>query len=156
EDLKIIFESGATQVNVGSLAVRNRSLFLNWLKTYGGEKLILSADVRNQLIAISGWQEQTELSVGTFIGDYMTHGVQRAVVTDIARDGMLQGPSFGLYRELLGELPSLKLVASGGITTLHDLDQLHTLGLDGAIIGKAIYEGRMSLSELQTWSEGKS
>ena len=156
EDLKIILESGASQVNVGSLAVKNRTLFLNWLETYGGDRLILSADVRNRLIAISGWQEQTELSVDAFIGDYMAHGIQRAVVTDIARDGMLQGPSFGLYRELLTELPSLQLVASGGITTLHDLDQLHGLGLDGAIIGKAIYEGRLSLAELQAWSEGKS
>lgn len=152
EDLRIVFESGATQVNIGSLAVKNPKLFTEWVSTHGGEKIILSADVRNRQIAVAGWQEQTALPVADFVGDYLGKGIQTAVVTDIAQDGMLQGPSFDLYRYLLEEHPELKLVASGGITTLMDLDQLHRLGLDGAIIGKAIYEGRISLKELEQWA----
>lgn len=156
KDLRIVFEAGGRQVNVGSLAVKEPERFTDWLREYGGGKLILSADVREGRIAVSGWQEQTELQVIDFVGRYMERGVQTAVVTDIARDGMLQGPSFDLYRHLLSELPELELVASGGITTLADLDQLQRIGMDGAIIGKAIYEGRISLAELQQWTENNA
>lgn len=153
EDLRIVFESGAHQVNVGSLAVKQPAQMQAWLATHGGERLILSADVRAGHVAVAGWQEQTELLVVDFIGDYLAYGLQTAVVTDIAKDGMLAGPSHDLYRKLLTELPELKLVASGGVTTMSDLDQLAAQGLDGAIIGKAIYEGRIALSDLTRWVE---
>jgi len=156
EDLRIVFESGAEQVNVGSLAVRNPELFQSWIAQQGGEKIILSADVREKKIAVSGWQEQTEVEIVPFIRQYMESGIQTAVVTDIAQDGMLQGPSLDLYQHLLEELPQLKLVASGGVSKLADLDALFAAKLNGAIIGKAIYEGRISLSALQQWQEEHS
>jgi len=153
EDLRIVFESGAKQVNVGSLAVKDPEKMLDWITTHGGERIILSADVRQGHIAVAGWQEQTQEPVVDFIARYLEAGLHTAVVTDIAKDGMLEGPSHDLYHELLSELPSLKLVASGGVTQLNDLDQLAERGLDGAIIGKAIYEGRITLPELRRWQE---
>ena len=147
EDLRIVFESGARQANIGSLAVKDRERMLAWLETWG-DRLILSADVRGKLVAVAGWQEQTELEVVEFIQGYQTAGIRTAVVTDIAKDGMLAGSSLGLYRELREALPELDLVASGGVTSLSELEELHALGLGGAIIGKAIYEGRIGLAEL--------
>lgn len=150
-DLRVVFECGAKQVNVGSLAVKDPEKMLNWIAVHGGDRIILSADVRERHIAVAGWQEQTEQPVVDFIARYLEAGLHTAVVTDIAKDGMLEGPSFDLYHELLSELPELKLVASGGVTSLTDLDQLAERGLDGAIIGKAIYEGRITLPELSRW-----
>jgi phosphoribosylformimino-5-aminoimidazole carboxamide ribotide isomerase len=151
EDLRIVFECGAKQVNVGSLAVKEPTKMRAWIAAHGGDRIILSADVRERHIAVAGWQEQTQQPVVDFIARYLEAGLQTAVVTDIAKDGMLAGPSFELYHELLSELPALKLVASGGVTSLQDLDQLAERGLDGAIIGKAIYEGRITLPELSRW-----
>ncbi len=151
EDLRIVFECGAKQVNVGSLAVKEPTKMRAWIAAHGGDRIILSADVRERHIAVAGWQEQTQQPVVDFIARYLEAGLQAAVVTDIAKDGMLAGPSFELYHELLSELPALKLVASGGVTSLQDLDQLAERGLDGAIIGKAIYEGRITLPELSRW-----
>jgi phosphoribosylformimino-5-aminoimidazole carboxamide ribotide isomerase len=148
DDLRIVFESGAQQANIGSLAVKDREQMLAWLATYGGERLILSADVRDKLVAVAGWQEQTELEVVAFIEGYQKEGIRTAVVTDIAKDGMLAGSSLDLYRELREALPDLDLVASGGVTSLQELEELQALGLGGAIIGKAIYEGRIGLEEL--------
>ena len=148
DDLRIVFESGAQQANIGSLAVKDREQMLAWLATYGGERLILSADVRDKLVAVAGWQEQTELEVVAFIEGYQKEGIRTAVVTDIAKDGMLAGSSLDLYRELREALPDLDLVASGGGTSLQELEELQALGLGGAIIGKAIYEGRIGLEEL--------
>ncbi|WNJ18727.1 1-(5-phosphoribosyl)-5-[(5-phosphoribosylamino)methylideneamino]imidazole-4-carboxamide isomerase [Pontibacter sp. G13] len=151
EDLKICFESGAAQVNVGSTAVKQRELFLSWLEAQGPDRMILSADAKDRKIAVSGWQEGTDLALDSFIGEYLEAGIRYVVCTDIAKDGMLQGPSTELYGELTDQFETLKLVASGGITTMADVEALAELKLEGAIIGKAIYEGRISLPELEQW-----
>lgn len=148
EDLRLAFECGAKQVNIGSLAVKNPELFLDWLARYGADKLILSADARNKKVAIHGWQTQTEHQLIPFMADYVSQGVQTAVVTDISKDGMLQGPALALYAEIQSEIPSLNLVASGGVSSMEDVQKLIDSNIYGIIIGKAIYEGRISLQAL--------
>ncbi|MEO0473807.1 MAG: 1-(5-phosphoribosyl)-5-[(5-phosphoribosylamino)methylideneamino]imidazole-4-carboxamide isomerase [Bacteroidota bacterium] len=147
-DLRIVLENGANQVNVGSLAVKNPMRLSRWLEQYGGEKIILSADARDEKVAIHGWQTQTELDLLAFLTDYVAKGIQTAVVTDIARDGMLAGPAFDLYEKIQDHIPDLKLVASGGVSSMADVAALIQQKLDGIIIGKAIYEGRISLGAL--------
>lgn len=148
EDLRLAFECGARQANVGSIAAKNRPLFLDWLSRYGAEKLILSADARNGRVAIHGWQTETQFELLPYLQDYHEQGVQSAVVTDISKDGMLQGPAFELYEEIQRTIPELELIASGGVSSLQDVIQLKEAGLHGIIIGKAIYEGRIKLAEL--------
>ena len=148
EDLRVALEAGATQVNVGSLAVKQPDRFRQWLQEKGGEVMILSADVRNGLIAITGWQEQTSLSLSDFIGDFLPDGLRTVVTTDISRDGMLSGPSVEMYMEMRSQFPELDLVASGGVSSPDDLDILQEIGMGGAIVGKAIYEGALSLADL--------
>jgi phosphoribosylformimino-5-aminoimidazole carboxamide ribotide isomerase len=144
---------GATQLNIGSLAVKQPDLFAEWIQQFGGETLLLSADARDGKIAVHGWQEQTELDLFAFVGSYLQQGIRTVVCTDISRDGKLQGPAVALYQELMNEFPDLQLVASGGVSSLYDLDELQQLDLYGVIIGKALYEGKISLKELQTWGE---
>ncbi len=148
DDLRIALECGATQVNVGSLAVKQPEKFRQWLQEKGGETMILSADVREGKIAVSGWQEQTEIVLEAFIEGFLADGLKTVVTTDISRDGMLTGPSIELYHQLRTEFPDLDFVASGGVSDLSDLEDLATLGMGGAILGKAIYEGRIELAEL--------
>ncbi|MEM7371199.1 MAG: 1-(5-phosphoribosyl)-5-[(5-phosphoribosylamino)methylideneamino]imidazole-4-carboxamide isomerase [Bacteroidota bacterium] len=148
EDLQLVMDSGASQVNVGSLAVKNREMFLEWLHRYGGDKLILSADVRDGKIAIHGWQTQTELLLEDFIRDYMSQGIRTVVCTDISKDGKLQGPAIELYQQLMQQFPDLQLVASGGVSGIEDVHALQAQQMYGIIIGKAIYEGKISLQEL--------
>ncbi|MFK7921282.1 MAG: 1-(5-phosphoribosyl)-5-[(5-phosphoribosylamino)methylideneamino]imidazole-4-carboxamide isomerase [Bacteroidia bacterium] len=148
EDLRLAFESGANQVNVGSLAVKNPELFLDWIARYGADKMILSADARDGKVAIHGWQTQTEHKLIPFLKDYVKQGIQTAVVTDISKDGMLQGPAVELYEEIQREVPHLKLVASGGVSSMEDVHTLIKSNIYGIIIGKAIYEGRITLKEL--------
>jgi phosphoribosylformimino-5-aminoimidazole carboxamide ribotide isomerase len=142
------FEAGAEQVTVGSLAAREPETFLEWLEIYGPQRLILGADAKNGFIAVSGWQEETTLPVLDFIGKMHEAGVLFVVCTDIAKDGMLSGPSVVLYQEILKSFPKLHLVASGGVSTMDDLRSLRNAKLDGAIVGKALYEGHISLNEL--------
>ena len=149
EDIRIAFECGAAQVTGGSIAVRNRPAFLRWLKTYGPDKLILGADSKDRMIATHGWQEKTELDVVTFIDAYVNEGIEYVICTDIRKDGMMQGPATQLYQETLKKVPDVKLIASGGVTSMSDLEQLAELGMDGVIIGRALYEGRITLKELQ-------
>ncbi len=151
EDLRVAFECGANQVNVGSLAVKDKELFVSWLQSMGGERIILSADARQGKVAIHGWQTQTELELIPFLQEYVAEGVQTAVVTDIAKDGMLSGPAFGLYQDIQAEVPTLQLVASGGVTSMEDVVALDEQNLFGIIIGKAIYEGRILLKDLQSF-----
>lgn len=146
-DLKIAFESGAKQVTVGSIAATNPELFLTWLNQFGSEKLILGADANERKIATHGWQDSSELDVIDFIKNYQEQGVQSVICTDIQKDGMLQGPSIQLYEEILSET-NVELIASGGISSMKDLDQLEEIGCAGAILGKAIYEGYITLEEL--------
>jgi phosphoribosylformimino-5-aminoimidazole carboxamide ribotide isomerase len=149
EDLKIAFGAGARQITGGSIAVKNKPLFENWIKTFGGEKIILGADCKAGLIAISGWQETTAISVFDLIEEYQAQGIQYCICTDVAKDGLLQGPSIDLYAQIRERFPSLKLIASGGVTTIEDLDVLNQMGVHGAIIGKAFYEGKIKLEDLK-------
>jgi len=150
EDLKIAFESGANQITGGSIAVKNQELFEYWINTYGSDKIILGADCNNEKIAVSGWQEESELEVIPFIKDYQFKGIEYVICTDIAKDGMLEGPSFDLYERILNQSnDELKLIASGGISTFDELPKLVVLGCEGVIIGKAIYEDKISLKQLE-------
>ncbi len=151
DDLKIAFESGANQITGGSIAVKNTEVFQCWISQYGSEKIILGADCNNEKIAISGWQEESELEVIPFIGDYHSKGIEYVICTDISKDGMLQGPSFDLYKRILSEVSDLKLIASGGISQFDELPKLAELGCEGVIIGKAIYENRISMKELENY-----
>jgi len=148
EDLRQAFEAGARQVNVGSTAVKQADLFKEWLKIYGGDKIILSADVRDNTIAIHGWQTQTEIKLEEFVEENMAAGVKTAVVTDISKDGMLEGPAISLYKDLMSSFPKLQLVASGGVSGIEDVRELEKMNIYGIIIGKAIYEGRIKLEDL--------
>lgn len=146
-DLKIAFDSGATQITGGSIAVKGRDTFINWLNQFGAEKIILGADYKDRMIATNGWEEGSKLDVLDFIQGYEARGVRSVISTDIAKDGMLQGPSLELYKEIL-EKTNVELIASGGVSNMQDLYDLKELGCNGAIVGKAIYEGNISLKEL--------
>ena len=151
EDLHIAFESGANQITGGSIAVKNTSIFENWIATFGADKIILGADCTHEKIAVSGWQEESKLNVIPFIQNYQSKGIHYVICTDISKDGMLQGPSFDLYKRILTQASDIKLIASGGISTFHEIPQLAKLGCEGVIIGKAIYENRISLKELENY-----
>lgn len=156
EDLRIAFESGANQITGGSIAVKNPETFISWLQTYGADKIILGADANNEKIAVSGWQEESDKELIPFIQQYQKEGVAYVICTDISKDGMLQGPSFELYGRILSETENLKLIASGGISTFDELPKLTELGCEGTIIGKAIYENRISLKQLENFILQKS
>lgn len=146
-DVKIAFENGASQITGGSIAAKNPALFEEWLNEYGAGKIILGADSNQRKIAANGWVEVGEMDVIDFIADYMTKNIQYVICTDIEKDGMLNGSANELYIEILAKF-SVKLVASGGVSCLQDLIQLKELGCEGAIVGKAIYENKISLKEL--------
>ena len=148
EDLKIAFESGAQQITGGSIAVKNSKKFENWISIYGKDRIILGADCKNEKVAVSGWQEESQLEVLPFISGYISKGIQYVICTDISKDGMLKGPAFELYRKILKKNKTIKLIASGGISKFDDLVNLKEVGCEGAIIGKAIYENKISLKEL--------
>jgi phosphoribosylformimino-5-aminoimidazole carboxamide ribotide isomerase len=150
-DLLTAFSSGASQVTLGSVAARDRLMTLEWLAEFGPGRLILGADARDGYIAAAGWLEGTSLSLAEFVADYHRAGFRTCICTDIRRDGMLTGPALGLYGDLLAAHPALELIASGGIQGLEDLDALVDLGMHAAIIGKAIYEGRIPLPALADW-----
>lgn len=147
DDLYIVFNSGARQVTCGSIAVTNQPLVLEWLSKWGREKIMLGADSVNRKIATEGWSESSDSDIIKFITDYRSRGIKYAICTDINKDGMLKGPSVSLYKEIL-EIPGLKLIASGGITSIKDIQELSLIGCEGAIIGKALYEGILDLEDL--------
>ncbi|WP_026977531.1 1-(5-phosphoribosyl)-5-[(5-phosphoribosylamino)methylideneamino]imidazole-4-carboxamide isomerase [Flavobacterium tegetincola] len=148
DDVNIAFNSGAKQITVGSIAAQNPELMLEWLRKFGNEKIILGADCKDRKIATNGWLESSGDDVVSFIQEYEKNGIAYSIVTDIEKDGMLQGPAFELYREILAETKGIKLIASGGITTIDDVIKLSEMGCEGAIIGKAIYEGTINLKDL--------
>jgi phosphoribosylformimino-5-aminoimidazole carboxamide ribotide isomerase len=150
EEITRLFDLGIKQVNLGSIAVKNAALVYEWIAEFGADKIILSADVKNEMIAISGWQEKSSLHINDFITDYLKHGIEYITCTDINTDGMLQGPNIDLYTSLLQKFPSIKLVASGGVSGTHDLLALKKINVDGVIIGKAIYEGNITVTDLAT------
>lgn len=149
DDLRIAFECGAQLVTGGSIAVKEPDVFCHWLQTYGPERIILGADVKEGRIAVNGWQEESACELFSFLGDYLSRRVTQAICTDVGRDGMLQGPSVDLYREILRQHPALYLVASGGVGSLHDVEALEAAGIPAVIIGKAYYEGRITLEEME-------
>jgi phosphoribosylformimino-5-aminoimidazole carboxamide ribotide isomerase len=155
EDLHIAFNSGARQITGGSIAVKDRETFEGWISKYGSEKIILGADSNNGKIAISGWLEESEDEVIPFIKEYQKQSIKYVICTDISKDGMLEGPSFDLYKDIITECTnsssgqSIKLIASGGISEIGELPKLIELGCEGVIIGKAIYENRISLKQLE-------
>ena len=148
DDLRIAFECGANQITGGSIAANNPELFNKWLTQYGAEKIILGADSNNRKITTNGWLESSDLDVVDFIKDYEAQGAKYVICTDIAKDGMLQGTSNDLYKEIL-YITSVNLIASGGVSSINDLEKLITIGCEGAIVGKAFYEGKITLKELE-------
>ena len=148
EDLKIAFENGASQITGGSIAVKNQELFLSWLSTFGSDKIILGADCNHRIIATQGWTASSSFEVVDFIKEYENKGIRYVICTDISKDGTLKGPSTDLYNEIL-QSSSINLIASGGVSSLDDLHMLKEIGCEGAIIGKAIYEGKIKLNELK-------
>ena len=152
EDLKIAFNSGASMITGGSIAVKEKETFLQWLEKYGSEKIILGADAKDGKIAVSGWQESTELSVIEFIESYHSQGIQKVISTDISRDGMLSGPAFDLYAEIIKTLPEVEIIASGGIASMDDILRLDEIGVPGVITGKAIYEGKIDLKDIEKYN----
>ena len=154
KDLEIAFNSGANQITGGSIAVKNATVFESWISKFGAEKIILGADFypdeAGGKIATNGWQEESSLQLIPFINDYQAKGIQYVICTDISKDGMLQGPSFKIYEEILkASSDNLKLIASGGISAFDELPKLAELGCEGVIIGKAIYENKISLKQLE-------
>ena len=147
EDLKIAFEYGASQVTCGSTAVHDPENFMKWLSEYGAERIILGADSIYHKISTNGWMQDTDQDIIKFISDYFEKGVRYTICTDIEKDGMLKGPSVSLYKEILA-VAGIKLIASGGITTITDIEELEKAGCEGSIIGKAVYEGKLTLKEL--------
>lgn len=149
EDVKTVFEAGAIQITAGSIAVNDRETVLQWISEFGAEKIILGADAKDGRIATHGWLDDSGLDAIDFISNYQQEGIEYVVCTDIAKDGMLQGPSIELYKQILKQIPNLRLIASGGVSSMADLQELKRIGCEAAIVGKAFYEGRILLKELE-------
>lgn len=149
EDLVIAFENGAQQVTVGSVAVTKPELFEKWFKHYGREKIILGADVKDKKIAVQGWTEESKYELMPFLDNYIKKGVEKVICTDIDRDGMLQGPNIELYKEILAQYPTLHLIASGGVSCIDDIKRLNDAQVPAVIIGKAFYEGKITLKDIE-------
>lgn len=147
-DLRIAFESGASMITGGSIAVRDSETFLSWIQKFGAEKIILGADVKDEKVAVGGWIETTEIELMPFISNYISKGISKVICTDISKDGMLQGPALDLYKKMLTIEPDMYLIASGGVSSLDDIIQLNEAGVPAVITGKAIYEGKFKLSDL--------
>ncbi len=151
EDIEIAFNAGAAMVTGGSIAARDPGKFLSWFNKYGKEKIILGADVKNKQIAVSGWLESTTLGLFKYLDDYCSKGIEKVICTDISKDGMLEGPSFELYDEILKKYEGIYLIASGGISKEEDIKRLDKMGVPGVIIGKALYENKITLTQLKKW-----
>jgi phosphoribosylformimino-5-aminoimidazole carboxamide ribotide isomerase len=152
ENISSALSAGASQVVIGSSAIKNPEAFCEWVTEFGSEKIILSADVREERIAVSGWLEQTEISVFSFIQEFLESvGIEQVIVTDISKDGILLGPNFSLYQKLVEAFPMLRIVASGGVSSLTDIETLREIPVSGAIVGKAFYEGLIPLTALRSF-----
>lgn len=151
-DVALVFERGATLATIGSIAVANPTLFLSWVDVYGAERFFLGADVKDNCIAVNGWMQTSNIAIDSFISDYLAQGISNIFCTDVSKDGRLEGPSTALYQSLIQLFPNLNLVASGGVSSLKDLETLKAIGCAGAIVGKAIYENRISLESLQQFN----
>lgn len=153
EDLRIAFNSGARMITGGSIAVKNPEVFGAWILKFGADKIILGADVRDRFIAISGWKESAGMELFPFLDDYVEKGINKVICTDISKDGMLSGPAMDLYKEILQQHPSLYLVASGGVSHIGDIEALAEAGVPAVITGKAIYEGKITLKEIEVFNK---
>ena len=153
EDIRIATENGAQMVTVGSVAVTQPDLFLGWLQQLGSERIILGADVKNGRISINGWKEDSSDELIPFLDKYIQKGVQKVLCTEISKDGTLQGPATALYREIMTQFPQCHLIASGGVSSMNDLQELNQAGIPAVVFGKAIYEGRIALKDLALWME---
>ncbi len=151
-DLETAFDCGARMVTGGSIAVKNPGVFTSWIERFGSDRIILGADAKDGKIAVSGWEETTSLALIPFVNDYHAKGITKVICTDIGRDGMLQGPAVGLYKDLIAAVP-VYLIASGGVSSVDDIEQLAAAGIPAVIFGKAIYEGRIRLKDLHRWME---
>lgn len=149
EDIEKAFANGAQMVTVGSIAVTNPELFLSWIKKYGADRMILGADVRNGKISINGWKEDSSEDLLPFLRKYVDAGVTNVLCTEISKDGTLQGPAIDLYKRIMQEYPNLHLIASGGVSSIDDIKALEAAGIPAVVFGKAIYEGRINLKELE-------
>lgn len=150
-DLEVVFSSGAALATIGSLAVKNENLFSEWIAKNGAEKFLLGADVKNEKIAVGGWLETTDVDVYDFIGTYFAKGITQVFCTDVSKDGKLEGPSIPLYKNIIERFPGLFFIASGGVSSMADLEELRRIGCSGAIIGKAIYENRITIDQLKAF-----
>jgi len=149
DDLRKVFDAGAAMVTVGSIAITHPEVYLAWMERYGAEHLILGADVRNGRVSINGWKEDSDVALTDFLTQYMQAGNRNVLCTEISRDGMLQGPAIDLYREIMQAHPTCHLIASGGVSSIEDIDALDQAGIPAVVFGKAIYEGRIDLKELK-------
>ncbi len=150
-DVQTVLNSGAALATVGSIAVKNSELFSHWLQTFGANKFLLGADVKGELIAVNGWLETTEINVYDFIDNYIKKGIQQIFCTDVAKDGKLEGPSIDLYKNIITKFPTLHFIASGGVSNMQDVEALQAMGCLGVIIGKALYENRISIQEIEVY-----
>ena len=150
EDIEKAFANGASMVTIGSIAVTQPELFLKWLDQYGAEKLILGADVKNGMISINGWKEDSAEQLLPFLKKYIDHGVKNVLCTEISKDGTLQGPALQLYQEIMAAYPQLHLIASGGVSSNEDIIALDQAGIPAVVFGKAFYEGKINIPELLT------
>ena len=151
EDLKIAFSSGAKMITGGSIAIKNPELFKSWITIYGNEKIILGADVKNEKIAVSGWYETSNCNLIAFLNEYTQVGISKVICTDIEKDGTLQGTATDLYKKILNKFPNLHLIASGGVSQWNNIDALENINVPSVIVGKAIYEGNITLSEIEKY-----
>jgi phosphoribosylformimino-5-aminoimidazole carboxamide ribotide isomerase len=149
DDLRRVFDAGAAMVTVGSIAITHPEVYLAWMERYGAEHLILGADVRNGRVSINGWKEDSDVALTDFLTQYMQAGNRNVLCTEISRDGMLQGPAIDLYREIMQAHPTCHLIASGGVSSIEDIEALDQAGIPAVVFGKAIYEGRIDLKELK-------
>ena len=149
KDVQVVFDSGAALATVGSIAVKDEETFTSWLQTFGADKFLLGADVKEEKITVSGWLEQTDIWIYDFIEKYTAKGLTQIFCTDVSKDGALKGPSTVLYKNIVEKFPALHFIASGGVSSMDDVYELEKIGCKGVIIGKAIYEGRIQLSELK-------
>ena len=152
DDLRIAFECGASMITGGSIAVKDQETFYRWLQTYGTERIILGADAKDKKVAVSGWKENSDLELLPFISAYVEKGISKVICTDISKDGMLQGPAVELYQEILEQHPTLHLIASGGVGSSDDIRRLQDAGVPAVIFGKAMYEGHITLEELELFN----
>ncbi|HEX6890308.1 MAG TPA: 1-(5-phosphoribosyl)-5-[(5-phosphoribosylamino)methylideneamino]imidazole-4-carboxamide isomerase [Chryseolinea sp.] len=151
DEVNSLLEIGVNQVNLGSIAVKQPEKITEWITQFGADKIILSADVKNEMISLDGWQQSSTINIVTFLRDYIHKGITHVTCTDIGTDGMLTGPNIELYKKILLSFPQLNLIASGGVSSLEDLEELKLIGADGVIVGKAIYEGRIALQDLNNF-----